>query len=78
MAFVARFFQLSPPVAGATPLPLPSAHAPFHDNDACAVGQEIKASGEWQLYEPTRIAETRARCPRCTELANASPQAART
>ena len=74
MAFVARFFHLSPPVVGATP----PARVPFHDNDACAVGQEIKASGEWRLYEPTRIAETRARCPHCTELANASPQAART
>ncbi|MGI4832051.1 MAG: hypothetical protein ACRYFK_01160 [Janthinobacterium lividum] len=76
MAFVARFFHLLPPVAEAAPLTPPP--APFHDNDACAVGQEIKASGEWQLYEPTRVAETRACCPRCTELANASPQAART
>lgn len=41
---------------------------PYHDNDECPVGQQVKTDGEWQYYEPTRIDETRARCPQCIAL----------
>ena len=41
---------------------------PFHDDDACEIGQQLKSSGEWQYYEPTRREETRPRCPSCVEL----------
>lgn len=41
---------------------------PYHDDDACPVGQAVKASGEWQYYAPQRIEETRIRCLLCAGL----------
>jgi hypothetical protein len=49
------------------PAPEPERY-PFHDNDQCPEGQEIKKSGEWQYYEPHQITETRPRCPICIAL----------
>ena len=45
---------------------------PFHNDDRCPIGQEIKSTGAWQDYEPTRMEETRARCPVCIELDRSS------
>ena len=47
---------------------------PYHDNDDCPVGQEVKAGDDWQYYrdEPdTR----RARCFICNLLANRNSSA---
>ncbi len=49
------------------PAPEPERY-PFHDDDECPVGQEVKGSGEWQYYEPKRKEETRPRCLTCAEL----------
>ena len=42
---------------------------PYHDDDACPIGQELKSTGEWQYYEPAQEEETRERCPTCAGLA---------
>lgn len=49
------------------PAPEPERY-PFHDNDECPEGLDVKAHGEWQYYAPSQVAETRARCPLCTRL----------
>ncbi|WP_210518841.1 hypothetical protein [Hymenobacter terricola] len=68
MARTLPFFRHTAHVTGLmAPAPEPERY-PFHDNDVCPIGQEVKASGEWQYYEPAQIAETRARCPICAEL----------
>lgn len=46
---------------------------PYHDNDECPVGQQAKTDGEWQYYEPTRMEETRTRCPQCMALDTTNP-----
>lgn len=60
------FFRLSPP-ATESPAAKPVRY-PYHDDDACPIGQEVKRSGEWHPYEPTRLADTRVRCSQCIEL----------
>ncbi|TGD77343.1 MULTISPECIES: hypothetical protein [Hymenobacter] len=68
MAKTPPFFQHNQHATGlrsAAPGPV---RYPYHDNDGCPVGQQVKAGGEWQYYEPTRIEETRARCPHCVSL----------
>ncbi|GAB3825909.1 hypothetical protein [Hymenobacter jeollabukensis] len=68
MAFTPPFFRHTPHMTGAkAPAPEPERY-PFHDNDACPVGQEVKRSGEWQYYEPRTVEETRVRCPQCAAL----------
>lgn len=62
------FFRHNQHVTGLmAPVPEPVRY-PFHDDDACEIGQQLKSSGEWQYYEPSRREETRPRCPRCVEL----------
>ncbi|MFD2719978.1 hypothetical protein ACFST9_14715 [Hymenobacter monticola] len=60
------FFSCLQPETGVQP-PLAGRY-PYHDNDQCPDGQAVKQAGQWQYYEPTTVAETRARCPRCVEL----------
>lgn len=60
------FFRLYSPAtdpAAARPV-----RYPYHDQEACPVGQEVKRSGQWAYYEPTQIADTRVRCPVCIAL----------
>ncbi|MBD2769418.1 hypothetical protein IC235_16130 [Hymenobacter sp. BT664] len=62
------FFQHTQHVTGIkSKAPEPERY-PFHDNDECPIGQEIKQSGDWKYYEPHSIAETRARCAVCITL----------
>ncbi|MCI1189916.1 hypothetical protein MON38_21035 [Hymenobacter sp. DH14] len=68
MARTQPFFRHVAHVTGLmAPAPEPERYA-YHDNDACPVGLEIKASGEWQYYEPKLKEETRPRCPQCRAL----------
>jgi Pyruvate/2-oxoacid:ferredoxin oxidoreductase delta subunit len=60
------FFRLLPP--GTKEPASQSTRLPYHDNDACPVGQEVKSSGQWQAYEPTRMGDTRVRCRLCIQL----------
>lgn len=58
-------------VAHATGLMAPSPvteRYPYHDNDACLLGQEIKASGQWQYYAPVQDEEIRECCLACLNL----------
>lgn len=75
MAKTPPFFRHVPHVTGLlAPEPEPERY-PFHDQDDCSIGQAVKASGTWQYYEPTRIAETRPRCSICAELSRLVPSA---
>lgn len=58
-----------------SPAPEPERY-PYHDNDACPVGLDVKASGEWQYYEPKQEEETRPRCFTCAELNEADARPA--
>ncbi|MCB2410704.1 hypothetical protein [Hymenobacter lucidus] len=72
MAHTPPFFQHTAHVTGLmAPAPVLERY-PFHDNDECPIGQEVKTSGQWQYYEPTLITETRPRCPTCVQLGRAS------
>lgn len=62
------FFQTSQPSTSLIGPALKPERYPFHDNDECLVGQEVKQRGQWQHYEPRSIAETRPRCPLCIAL----------
>ena len=59
---VPPFFRRSPPTG-----PKPTRY-PYHDDSDCPIGQEVQRSGEWQLYEPTHVADTRVRCATCLQL----------
>lgn len=66
MAKTPPFFRHIQHVTGLrSPAPVRS---PYHDNDQCPVGRAVKQNSDWQYYEPTTVAETRARCPHCIEL----------
>ena len=72
MAHTPPFFRHTQHVTGImAPAPEPERY-PFHDDDACPTGQQVKSSGEWQYYAPQRKEETRARCARCVALSRAS------
>ncbi|RZK29662.1 MAG: hypothetical protein EOO57_19020 [Hymenobacter sp.] len=60
------FFRLCPPAT--EPAAKPRRY-PYHDHEACPVGQEVKRSGQWAYYEPTQMADTRVRCPVCIAAA---------
>ena len=45
---------------------------PYHDDDQCPTGQQVKESGDWQYYL-ARPGEERAQCAHCLELRQASP-----
>jgi hypothetical protein len=62
------FFRLPPPDMVRDVLSPVSARYPYHDDDECCLGQEVKRSGQWQNYEPRQVAETRVRCPICRGL----------
>ena len=47
---------------------------PYHDEEACSVGQAIKASGEWQYYDPAQEEETRDRCAECAALSSSNSE----
>lgn len=71
MAATSPFFHhVAPPAGALAPVPAPVRY-PFHDNDACPVGQEVKRSGHWQYYAPRTVDETRVRCPECAALSRA-------
>ena len=73
MARTPPFFRHTQHVTGLlAPAPEPVRY-PFHDRGECPIGQEIKASGDWQYYEPTQVSETRARCVTCAHLARQAP-----
>lgn len=65
MAHVLPFYQHVSPVSGRTAA-LAGQPYPYQD-DQCAVGQQVKASDEWQYYrdEP---ANQRAHCAICAGL----------
>ena len=68
MAKTPSFFRHVARVTGLmAPAPV-SKRYPYHDTDECVVGQEVKASGQWQYYKPARPEETREYCPACSEL----------
>ncbi|MDB5267502.1 MAG: hypothetical protein JWP58_542 [Hymenobacter sp.] len=68
MAQVPPFFRHVAHVTGLmAPAPEPERY-PFHDNDACLIGQEVKTSGNWHYYEPRSRDETRPRCATCAAL----------
>ncbi len=70
MAQVSPFFHHVAHVTGLmAPAPEPERY-PFHDNDACPIGQEVKASGDWQYYDPHNREETRSRCATCVALSH--------
>ena len=72
MALTPPFFRHTPHATGLmAPAPAPERY-PFHDDDACPIGQQVKAGGEWQYYAPQRIEETRVRCSRCAALTGTS------
>lgn len=71
VAAVIPFFRHEPHVTGAFTLPPVPERYPFHDNDDCPVGQEIKRGDDWQYYEPRTVEETRVRCVRCAALSRA-------
>lgn len=61
------FFLHSQHITGImAPAPEPKRY-PYHDDDSCPVGLELKSSGEWQYYEPSQEEEMRERCPICAE-----------
>ncbi|NML64426.1 hypothetical protein HHL22_04330 [Hymenobacter sp. RP-2-7] len=60
-------FYYDPPTAATPPATRPP-RAPYHDNSDCPEGQRVRASGHWRPYEPTRVADTRVRCPVCLAL----------
>ena len=64
----APFFRLFPTDSEVLALASKPVRYPYHDDSDCPVGQEVQRGGQWQYYEPKRIAETRARCPICIEL----------
>lgn len=67
MAHTEPFFHHVAHVTGLmAPAPEPERY-PYHDNDQCPIGQEVKSSGEWQYYQAAPD-EERARCPICVEL----------
>ena len=66
MANTPPFFRHIGSTTG-VPSPVPERY-PYHDNDECPIGLEIKASGEWQYYAPQQVAETRVRCQQCAAL----------
>lgn len=68
MAKTPPFFRHTQHITGLLAPPPITERYPYHDNDQCPDGQAVKEAGEWQYYEPTTVAETRARCPRCVEL----------
>ena len=71
MAETLPFFRHVPHLTGImAPAPV-EVRYPFHDDNLCEIGQQLKSSGEWQYYEPTRREETRVRCLRCQELSRA-------
>ena len=72
MAHVTPFYQHISPGSRLGDLASPS--YPYHDDDQCAVGQEVKASDQWQYYrdEP---ADQRAHCTICAALASSEPAA---
>ena len=73
MARIAPFFRCdSPATARQSAAPGTPGWYPFHNDDRCPIGQELKSTGAWQDYEPTRMEETRPRCPLCIELDRAS------
>lgn len=62
------FYRHRAHVTGVNALaPIPERY-PYHDVMECPFGQAIKQSGEWRYYNPTTVAETRARCPHCIAL----------
>lgn len=64
------FFRLAPP-ATERPAAKPIRY-PYHDDDACPVGQDVRRGGTWAPYAPTQIADTRLRCPVCIALSQAA------
>lgn len=69
MARTPPFFRHTQHVTGImAPAPEPK-RPPYHDDDACPIGLELKSSGEWQYYEPSTVEETRVRCASCAGLA---------
>ena len=78
MALTPPFFHHTAHATGImSPAPEPERY-PYHDNDQCPVGLEVKASGEWQYYEPKGEEETRTHCLSCAELNQAGARPART
>lgn len=68
MAKTPPFFRHSPHVTGLR-APAPElVRYPYHDNDECPIGRQVKLQGDWKYYDPTTVEETRARCPQCIEL----------
>lgn len=67
MAQTTPFFRHVESTTPGVLTPVPERY-PYHDNDECPIGQEIKASGEWQYYAPQQVAETRVRCQQCVAL----------
>ena len=63
----APFFYV-PPAAETAGRPPQPERLPYHDNTDCPAGQQVRQSGHWQPYEPTRMSETRLRCPVCLTL----------
>ncbi|MBH8558950.1 hypothetical protein [Hymenobacter negativus] len=68
MAQVPPFFRHVAHATGLMALAPEPVRYPFHDNDACPIGQEVKASANWQYYEPQSREETRPRCVSCAAL----------
>ena len=55
MARISPFFQCdSPATARQSAAPGTPEWYSFHNDDRCPIGQEIKITGAWQGYEPTR------------------------
>jgi len=71
MARTHPFFRHVTPATGlAAPVPTPERY-PYHDNDQCPEGQQIKKSGEWQYYAG-HLGEERERCAQCAALDQAA------
>ncbi|WP_375418099.1 hypothetical protein [uncultured Hymenobacter sp.] len=68
MAIVKPFYHHTQTVTGIMAAAPEPERYPYHDDDQCPVGQQVKASDEWQYYrdEPGR---ERDYCPMCAELA---------
>lgn len=45
---------------------------PYHDNDVCTLGEQVKRSGHWQYYRPAQPEEARTHCPVCSTLNQAN------
>lgn len=77
MALTQPFFRhVAHPTGILSPAPEPERY-PFHDNDECPVGNDVKASGEWQYYAPQKKEETRPRCLTCVGLNHPAARPAR-